>query len=736
MMTALLVMVALAQPAEPVRRFALVAGANDGGRARVTLRYAGSDAAAVSTVLTQLGGVAKGDLVFLEEPRPATLARALEELSARLASARSPTSRFEVIFYYSGHSDETGLLLGEERYAYDELRRRLDALPAEVRIGIVDACASGALTRAKGGVARPPFLVDASTQLKGHAFLTSASIDEAAQESERLKASVFTHALVSGLRGAADASRDGKVTLAEAYQFAFNETLARTASTRSGPQRPAFDIQLAGTGEMVLTDVRAASAQLELSAKLSGRVFILNAAGGLVVEVAKGPGDALQLGVEPGAYRVLVDNGRGGLGETRVSLAERQTLSVEPASLTSVTKDALVTRGDTPRPFTPVDVAFIYPLSIGGALTEPPRTFFSLGVLTAREGAVDGVAISSLGTWVDGAVRGAAVTGIGVRAGGLDGVGLAGVTVVSTGAVRGVVGAPVTVVGGSLHGVAAGAVHVAGAGLSGGQVGAVNVAAGGVRGLQAGAVSVAQGGFTGLQAGAVNVATGGVRGVQVAAVSVAQGGFSGFQAGAANAALGDGLGAQVGVVNVGGDVVGAQVGVLNIASSVKGTQVGVLNIAGESSAPVGLLNVITRGRFRAAVFAGETSVANVSVKLGSKHVYSFGIASYSPWDAGRLGFGLGLGVQVNVGSFYGQLEGDVRSLSAPSRLFSSQQVLTTQRFVVGWQLGEAFSVFAGPSFSQLVSFDGTDPAPLTPWGFSPSSRVRLVPGVTVGVQLF
>ncbi|MCU0696592.1 MAG: caspase family protein [Myxococcaceae bacterium] len=721
MMTALVVMVALAQQAEPVRRFALVAGANDGGRARVTLRYAATDATAVSNVLTQLGGVSKGDLVFLEEPRPAALSRALDELTARLASARTSTSRFEVIFYYSGHSDETGLLLGEERYGYDELRRRLDALPAEVRIGIVDACASGALTRAKGGVSRPPFLVDASTQLKGHAFLTSASIDEAAQESERLKASVFTHALVSGLRGAADASRDGKVTLAEAYQFAFNETLARTASTRSGPQRPAFDIQLAGTGEMVLTDVRAASAQLELSSRLSGRVFVLNASGGLVVEVAKGAGDALQLGVEPGAYRVLVDNGRGGLGETRVSLAERQTVAVEPSSLSSVTKDALVTRGDPKRPFTPVDIAFVYPLSIGGALGEPPRTHFSLGVLTAREGAVDGLALSSIGTWVDGSVRGVGLAGVGLRVGGLEGVGFAGVTVVSTGAVRGVVGAPVTVVGGSMQGLAMGVVDVVGDGLAGGSLAAVNVAARGVLGLQA---------------GVVNVGTGGVRGVQAGVVDVAHGGFGGFQAGVVNAAFGDGLGAQMGVVNVGGDVVGAQVGVLNIASTVKGTQVGVVNIAGESTAPVGLLNVITRGRFRAAAFTGETSVANVSLKLGSKHVYSFGVASYSPWDTGRLGLGLGLGVQVNVGDFYGQLESDVRSLSQPSRLFSSQQLLVTQRFVVGWQFSESFSVFAGPSFAQLISFDGSDPAPLTPWGFSTSSTVRLVPGVTVGVQLF
>jgi uncharacterized caspase-like protein len=61
--------------------------------------------------------------------------------------------------------------------------------------------------------------------MRGYAFLTSSSPDEVAQESDHIGASFFTHYLVSGLRGAADVTGEGKVTLNEAYQFAFNETL-------------------------------------------------------------------------------------------------------------------------------------------------------------------------------------------------------------------------------------------------------------------------------------------------------------------------------------------------------------------------------------------------------------------------------------------------------------------------------------------------------------------------------
>ena len=42
--------------------------------------------------------------------------------------------RIEVLLYYSGHADEQGLLLGDDRYSYRTLRDRLDQIPADVRI--------------------------------------------------------------------------------------------------------------------------------------------------------------------------------------------------------------------------------------------------------------------------------------------------------------------------------------------------------------------------------------------------------------------------------------------------------------------------------------------------------------------------------------------------------------------------------------------------------------------------
>ena len=76
--------------------------------------------------------------------------------------------------------------------------------------------------------------MDASSDMRGHAFLTSSAADERAQESDRIAASYFTYYLVSGLRGAADINPDKRVTLQEAYQFASQETLARTERSQAG----------------------------------------------------------------------------------------------------------------------------------------------------------------------------------------------------------------------------------------------------------------------------------------------------------------------------------------------------------------------------------------------------------------------------------------------------------------------------------------------------------------------
>lgn len=340
-----------ARAAVPLRRFLLVIGANAGGGNRPNLQYAISDAERFARVMVELGGVPQANEVVLRQPKIKDLIDALDALSVRVNDARrgKEPGRIEVVVYYSGHADEQGLLLGGDRYSYRSLRDRLDAIPADVRIAVLDACASGAFTRLKGGKARPAFLVDESADMRGHAFLTSSAETESAQESDRIRASYFTHYLISGFRGAADLSGDGKVTLNEAYQFAFNETLGRTVDTRAGAQHPSYDINLSGSGDVVMTDVRQTTATLVLGEELDGRFFIRDAAQVLIVELYKPFGRKVELGLEPGTYEVRLDRDKTSM-IAKAKIADGATLALEAKQFGPVALEATRRRGGAPVP--------------------------------------------------------------------------------------------------------------------------------------------------------------------------------------------------------------------------------------------------------------------------------------------------------------------------------------------------------------------------------------------------
>jgi hypothetical protein len=345
----LLVIAANAVDADPpLQRYTLIVGANFGGADRPVLKYGVSDAERFSRVMADLGGVSPEHNTILKQPKLRDLLDGLDQLTRRVADAARlagpGAARIEVIVYYSGHADEKGLLLGEDRYSYRSLRDRLDQIPADVRIAVLDACASGAFTRIKSGRARPPFLVDQSASMRGHAFLTSSAATEVAQESDRIRASYFTHYLVSGLRGAADLSGDGRITLNEAYQFAFSETLGRTVDSMGGAQHPSYDINMSGTGDVVMTDVRQLSATLVLGQEVEGRFFVRNAAQELIVEVYKPLGRTVALGVEPGAYEVRVEHNKTAL-LAKVSVADGGQLIVDRKQFNPTTVEATRSRG-------------------------------------------------------------------------------------------------------------------------------------------------------------------------------------------------------------------------------------------------------------------------------------------------------------------------------------------------------------------------------------------------------
>ena len=734
-----------------VRRFALLAGANLGGSERVPLRYANADAEAMRAVLQQLGGVAPADgLLVLNSDRAGLLA-ALEHLRQRLRAAEAPGLRREVVLYYSGHSDERGLLLSGDHLPYRDLRRALNGLPAEVRVAVLDSCASGALTRVKGGRRRAPFLVDTSTDVRGLAILTSSSASETSQESDHVGASFFTHYLVSGLRGAADQDADRRVTLAEAYRFAFHETLARTEHTRGGAQHPAYDFQLVGTGDLVMTDLRSTAAGLTLTEGVGGRVWVRDAEGRLVVELRKVEGRAMELGLQPGRYSVRVERD-GALAQTQVQLAAGGPAVVAPDGLSPAGTEAAGPKGAvaaqagpepapavTPEPerrdyrVVPLDLELMAPIGFGGPPQPPTLTLFSLFLLSGRTTRLHGVGLG---------------VGVGVVEEDLRGLQAAVAANLTGGDARGLqaaVGA--SLAGGSLTGVQA----AVGASMAGGAVSGIQTAtglafAGGpLRGLQAATgASIATSGGVGVQlAVGAAIASGGegFRGVQAAAGGTAAFGPSKALQVSSGVNLADDLrGAQVGLVNWADALSGAQIGLVNASYRMSGFQLGLVNVASElDGAPLGLINVIGDGLLDPTVWVEDTGQVHVGIKMGTPMLYTLAHAGIEmQFENPTVAWGLGLGHRSGLGErLHLDTELLARQVLPDGRWPDDLHMHYQLRFSVGFKLAEHLRVVGGPSVNVLVSGErGADDETIAPYSVlhDGDPLVHLWPGLHVGVE--
>ena len=319
---------------EGLRRFAVVVGNNRGGGDTRPLLFAGEDARKVFDILTRIGGVRPDDAALLVDRGAADLMAALADVDGKARAAAAEGQASTLLVYFSGHAKDGALRMGDTSLPLDLLKARLHATAASVRIGIFDSCRSGVLTRSKGARKAPAFEIESQSprDAKGLVILTSSASDEDSQESDLIGGSYFSHHLVSGLLGGADRSGDGRVTLFEAYAYANDRTVADTADSAGGAQHPTFSYDLAGNGDLVLTDVGSRREGLVFPREAPGGVyFLVDSKGFVAAEVVKAAGAERRIALPPGRYRVkrrLADRLR--TGEIDVA-AERLTRLDEPS---------------------------------------------------------------------------------------------------------------------------------------------------------------------------------------------------------------------------------------------------------------------------------------------------------------------------------------------------------------------------------------------------------------------
>jgi hypothetical protein len=278
------------------------------------------------------------------------LLAAVDDVAARARANAEHGDQTQVLFYFSGHARANAIDLGTEELSLATLRDRLRAVPSTITIVVLDACQSGSFSRVKGAQPAADFSYNSVSGLtqKGLAVMASSTAEELSQESEELRASYFTHHLVTALRGAGDVDGDGRVSLDEAYRYAYRRTLASTARTKVGEQHVTLETDLAGHGDVPVTFPAEATAKLDLPASLDARVLVeQRPSGAVMADVQKAPGSPVRLALVAGNYDAVVAQ-QTGIVECHVTISDGGVTEIDPRTCTAVAPGATAPKGEDP----------------------------------------------------------------------------------------------------------------------------------------------------------------------------------------------------------------------------------------------------------------------------------------------------------------------------------------------------------------------------------------------------
>lgn len=236
------------------RRFALVIGSNHTlDRKQAALRYADDDAAKLAAVLREADvdvelltsldrdsqAMFPDDVARATKPTKANLAERWAALSKRMQEAKDGGAVVELVISYSGHGDvgpdgQGFLTLDDGKLTRADLFGKILATSvASHNHVLIDACRSEQFVLSRG---RSKWKSDQAAGGYGEAVkryldshhlgafpntgvVLAHSVDQQTHEWERYRGGIFTHELVSGLRGGADLNGDGHVEYSELGAF-------------------------------------------------------------------------------------------------------------------------------------------------------------------------------------------------------------------------------------------------------------------------------------------------------------------------------------------------------------------------------------------------------------------------------------------------------------------------------------------------------------------------------------
>ncbi len=381
--------------------YAVVVGHNDGWGVLPQLRYADDDALRfykLATRLTPSKNVALLTELDVETWRRLQLAntppppylpptkRRLQQVLAlfkrQVAAARSrePSRPVHLYFFYSGHGEKGYFLLKKSgqnaikgahlsshimgAFTSRDLQRAFSGSKATLNGLFIDACKSQSLFTAKGpsdsasgspnkdDELGPDFSkliarVERTSRQLPIGVLTSTMSNRPAGEARDIGGGYFSHVLISGLAGAADANSDGVVRYGELAAFVSFHT------RRISGQRPWFRPPR-GKMKAPLVWLTGRRDLLEMPPGFAGHFAIFDAKSGtLRMEVHKTAAQWTRLILEPGSYKVVWVRSRSvGLmarvkldGKKAARLMRRSFLHQVSLSKLGIARGALARRG-------------------------------------------------------------------------------------------------------------------------------------------------------------------------------------------------------------------------------------------------------------------------------------------------------------------------------------------------------------------------------------------------------
>ncbi len=213
-----------------------------------TLRFTDDDAYQMYAFLkSPEGGALADDQVEILVDERATRVNIERALAQKLGQADADDI---VVFYYSGHGvdgyfvpvdfDGANNLLSHQR-----VTQLLESSAAKHKLVLADACHSGGLLAARSSASSSARLYDAFAKTRGGtALMLSSHSTEVSLEAQNLRSGVFSHYLLRGMKGEADANGNKVVTVKELHNYLYGRVRSYTGKRQTPVLTGTFDEEM------------------------------------------------------------------------------------------------------------------------------------------------------------------------------------------------------------------------------------------------------------------------------------------------------------------------------------------------------------------------------------------------------------------------------------------------------------------------------------------------------------